>query len=139
MSTYFYPASFVAGFSTGLRSMTAPAVTLAAGKSAWTGLAGTLAVGEVLADKLPVVPARTQAGPLFGRALFGALCGWAIAGRAGRSQSAGAAVAALGAIASAYGGYYARKFIDERVGIPDPVVALAEDGLAFGLARLANA
>src|SRR5262249_7414078 len=39
---------------------------------------GVLSAGEVVADKLPSIPARTEPGPLIGRALLGALAGAAV-------------------------------------------------------------
>ena len=139
MSISLTPASAAVGFATGLRSLLPLGVTLAAEKSAWTGLAGTLAAGELGGDKLPFAPPRTQAGPLIGRALIGALCGSLVAKRADKNARAGALLGAAAAIAGTVGGYNARKYLTKELGIPDAVIALLEDGLTFGLARLANA
>ena len=129
----------LAGFASGGRSLLPFAVTLAAGKSPWTGLAATLAAGEIVGDKLPFAPPRTQPVPLVGRALAGGLCGWMLANRDGSSRPVGAGVAAVAAVAGTFAGYYARKFLTLELGIPDPVIAIAEDGIVFGLARFANA
>jgi uncharacterized membrane protein len=139
MSTSLNPASFFAGLSTGLRTFTATSVTLAAGQSPWTGLAGTLAAGELLGDKLPMTPARTQPAALLARAGAAAYCGSLLAKREGRSPALGAGIAVIAAVGAAFAGYHVRAFVGKSLGIPDPVVAVLEDGIAFGLARLANA
>jgi uncharacterized membrane protein len=130
--------SFATGIATGSRSLLPLAMTLAAGKSPWAGLAGTLAAGELIGDKLPFAPARIEAIPLAGRAFCGALCGWLLAARDGSARPVAAGVGASAAVASTLAGYYARKFLTHELGIPDPLIALAEDGIVFGLARFAN-
>lgn len=97
------------------------------------------AVGEMAADKLPFVPSRLASGGPFFRALFGALAG-AVIGSEGRGRGAvvlGAAVGAVGGVAGTYGGYHARRATVEATGLPDPVVALAEDAIAYGMAAQA--
>ncbi len=133
------PASALAGFASGLRSLLPLAVTLAANRSPWTGLAGTLAAGELVGDKLPFAPPRTQPVVLGGRALTGALCGSLLAKRAGENATAGALLGGIGAIAGTVLGYNARKCLTSELALPDVLVALAEDGITFGLARFANA
>src|ERR1700739_2745733 len=82
------------GFVCGLRSMTAPAVVAWGAHLGWLHLDGSLlaffankislvifslfALGELVADKLPFLPPRTQASPLGVRILFGAVCGAAL-------------------------------------------------------------
>ena len=86
--------AFLMGCVCGLRSMTAPAVVAWGTHLGWLHLQGGLpaffahkislvifsvfAVGELIADKLPFIPGRTQAGPLAVRVIFGALCGAAL-------------------------------------------------------------
>ena len=89
------------------------------------------AAGELIGDKLPQTPARTEPGPFVGRALSGALCGAALARSAGRSARSSAVVGALGAVVGSYAFYYLRRELTEQ-GLPDLPVALAEDTLAFG-------
>lgn len=88
------PYAFLLGCMCGLRSMTAPAVVAWAAHLGWLHLEGSLlaffankisllifslfALGELIADKLPFIPSRTQAGPLGVRILFGAVCGAAV-------------------------------------------------------------
>jgi uncharacterized membrane protein len=104
------------------------------------GVAKTLSVlsaGEIVADKLPGIPARIQPVPLIGRALLGALAGAAVCAEERQSLAAGATVGALGAVAATFGAYHLRQWLDKRVGLPDPVVALAEDALAITLGQQA--
>ena len=86
--------AFLLGCICGLRSMTAPAVVAWGAHLGWLHLEGSLlaffankislvifslfALGELIADKLPFIPPRTQAGPLGVRILFGAMCGAAV-------------------------------------------------------------
>jgi uncharacterized membrane protein len=89
-----------------------------------------LMLGEMIGDKTPFIPSRTSAGPLFGRALSGALVGSALF--ASRSKHRGLSGALLGA-ASALAGVYAadrlRSATTQGLGLPDPLFGLLEDGL----------
>jgi uncharacterized membrane protein len=96
------------------------------------------ALGELVADKTPLAPARIDALPLAGRAVSGA---WSAAERArqsGRSVARGAALGAAGAVAASFGGYHLRRELTRR-GASRLGVALAEDALAVGLVVLAVA
>ena len=93
-SSLVFLLAFGIGVVTGLRSMTGPAVVCWAAHLGWLNLEGSrlafmestaatygfsvLALGELVADKLPFVPNRTSPGPLFGRIVLGALSGAAI-------------------------------------------------------------
>ena len=86
--------AFLIGVVAGLRSMTAPALVawgarlgrlrlestalafLGSGVAAW--LLTALALGELVADKLPRTPSRTTPGPFGARILTGALSGAAL-------------------------------------------------------------
>ena len=93
----------------------------------------TLAVGELIGDKLPMTPSRLDTGPLLGRLLFGGLAGGAAANQSGQRSGVGALAGASGALMGSLVGYYARRTIVKASGIPDPVVAIAEDALALGV------
>ena len=89
MVTLLY--AFLIGCVCGLRSMTAPAVVAWEAHLGWLHLQASqlafftnrisliifsvFAIGELIADKLPFIPARTEAGPLAVRVIFGAMCG----------------------------------------------------------------
>src|ERR1700761_1565415 len=112
--------SLLIGVVCGLRSMTAPAVIAWGARLGWLHLGGSFlaffankislvlfslfAAGELVADKLPFIPGRTQAGPLIVRIVFGAACGAALAFSAAASPLIGGILGALGAIAGAFAG-----------------------------------
>jgi uncharacterized membrane protein len=120
------------GVVAGLRSMTAPAaVARRADALHWRrarNVVTALAVGELIAGKLPFVPRRTSRGPLIARLVSGAVCG-AVVG----CSPAGAPAGALGALAGAFLGYQARRRA-ARFGL---VAAVVEDAVAIAGARLA--
>jgi uncharacterized membrane protein len=138
--------AFLLGCICGLRSMAAPAVVAWGAHLGWLHLDGSLlaffaskislvifslfALGELIADKLPFIPPRTQAGPLGVRILFGAVCGAAICISATASPILGAILGALGGIAGAFAGYaYRRRF---NLTVSDLLLALLEDLVAVG-------
>ena len=155
--TILFLLCLLIGGATGLRSMTGIAmVTLAAQPHwphfKWLHLSGTglnflahpvamiifvvLALGELVADKLPVVPARIQPGPLAARFAFGALCASALAVAAGASWIVPALIGGIAAVVAAYAGYWLRRSITSR-GVKDLAVALLEDATAILLALFA--
>jgi uncharacterized membrane protein len=96
-----------------------------------------LAVGELLADKLPFTPNRIKAGPLAARIASGAACGAAVSYLAKGSPKEGALLGGAGAVAGAFAGYYARRSFSRNRS--DLAVALVEDAIAitagFGILR----
>lgn len=148
-------AAFIIGIVAGLRSMTAPAIVAWAARLGWLHLDATplaflgkwwvlwlltaLMLGELIADKLPQTPARTQPGPFIGRIVLGGLAGAALAAGSGQSAVAGAVLGGLGGVAGTLGGYLIRKDLVRALGVRDLVVALAEDAVAIGGALLAVA
>jgi uncharacterized membrane protein len=94
-----------------------------------------LAAGEMVADKLPFVPPRTELPSLVGRAASGALCGAVVAARHRSSKPLAAVVGAVAAVGAAHLAYRLRKGAGEATGIPDPVLALAEDALVLTAGR----
>lgn len=126
------------GAVAGLRSMTAPAVTLAAGGSAFRGAGALLALGEWIADKLPFTPSRLSPPGLIARAISGGWCGGTVAVRLGASRVPGIGCGVVGALAGSWAGYTVRTFLVKSKGLPDTGVALAEDAIAVWAARLAT-
>ena len=130
----------------GLRSMTAPAVVAWGAHLGWLHLQDShlaffankislvvfslFAIGELIADKLPFIPPRTQAGPLGVRILFGAMCGAALCISGAVSPLLGVILGGLGGVAGAFAGYHYRRSLCGRV--PDLVLALLEDAVAVG-------
>lgn len=91
-----------------------------------------LAAGEIMADKTPWIPDRISPPGLVGRGVSGALAGAALCSGDGNEEPVvGAVVGAAAALASAFAAYHLRKRLGEA-GIPDPVLAAAEDVLAVG-------
>jgi uncharacterized membrane protein len=158
MSETRSPLALAAGMGlvAGMRSMAAPALLsrrlsrlpghghgpaagLLRSRLAATTFAA-LAAGEMIADKTPAVPDRTEPMSVLGRALMGALSGAAIAGVRGGSQTGGALVGATAAVGSTFLAYTLRARAGRNTGVPDVALALAEDLVVVGLgARIASA
>lgn len=88
-------------------------------------------LGELVGDKLPGVPARTSQNALIGRAVFGALVGAALFASEKRALMAGALIGAASAVGAAFAGENLRAAIVARTGVPDPVMAAAEDAITL--------
>jgi len=130
----------------GVRSMAAPALLArAASRGDLSGLKATpfaaladeraanalqaLMVGEMIGDKTPFIPSRTAAGPLFGRALSGALVGSALFASRRRPGLNGALLGAASALAGVYAVDRLRSAATQGLGLPDPLFGLLEDGV----------
>lgn len=137
------------GWTAGMRSMSAPALLSralngrrrlrqpAAALASTTArrLLTLAAVGEIVADKLPGMPARTTPPVLAGRIASGALVGAAVAAarRAPLGPSALAGVA--GAVAGSYAMLAARQKAGDALDTSDATVAVGEDALTLSLGR----
>ena len=155
MSEAAYPAALTLGAVSGMRSMMAPAVISWAARKAGLDLESTpfsafnnggvrkatmlAAIGEVVADKLPFIPARTGAAPMLTRAISGGAAGAAVCKARNRSVVAGALVGAAAAIGAAYGAYYLRKQAARRFDVSDRTIAVIEDGIALAAGLIAIA
>ena len=96
-----------------------------------------LEIGELIVDKLPIVPSRTSPPPLLGRAASGALVGAAMFASGGRRTVMGGALGAVSAMAAAYVAEGLRLQITQRLRMPNVVAGLLEDGVVlFGGPRL---
>jgi uncharacterized membrane protein len=140
-------SAFGIGIVAGLRSMTAPAaVSWAAylhridlrdsrlallGSAAAAYMTSALALGELIADKLPFVPNRTSPLPITFRMLSGAVCGAALCVSVNRLILAGTLLGGLGAVNGAFGGFHVRRLLVKHLKVPDMKVALAEDAFAI--------
>ena len=87
-----------------------------------------LAAGEMVADKLPWIPARTSPLPLVGRGVLGALAGAVVGRRAGRGTLLPAAAGAVAALAMAALATALRDHADD-LGVPSTVLGLLEDAV----------
>ncbi len=97
------------------------------------GVFGLMAAGEVIADKLPILPDRTSPASLVGRAVVGAAVGSVVSERYGERRTAGAALGAAASLASATGSFFLRRAVSRF--IPDRLVAAAEDAVVAGTGR----
>ena len=97
-------------------------------------------LGELVGDKLSATPSRTFPPLLLGRAASGALAGAAVFVSEGRRATIGTALGSTAAIAAGFAGERLRALTVEKTGLPDPVVAFAEDVavLLVGLRSLRN-
>lgn len=91
-----------------------------------------LAVTEIITDKLPGIPDRTIPFQFGGRIVSGAVCGGFLSQVEDAQIPVGAAAGVLGAVASTLAFFHLRQWLTHSVGLPDPVVALAEDALCVG-------
>lgn len=137
---------FLIGIFAGLRSLTAPAVTAWAVYMGWLKLEGPLsfigsftsvviltllALGELVADKLPKTPNRTAPLGLIARLVTGGVTGACVAAAGGQGAFFGGLLGALGGVVGSFGGYHARKRLVRALGAPDIYVALFEDLVAI--------
>ena len=118
------------GAITGMRS-TAGAATLAYEHGGLVrDVFALLAAGEMVADKLPFIGDRIDAGPLAARALMGAAVGAAVAYEERDNLLVGGLVGAATAVAVAHLAFHARK----RLAQSSPIGGAIEDALVMGLA-----
>ncbi len=145
---YVFVLALGIGIVAGLRSLTAPAVVAWGAHLSWLNLHGSplafmgstaavtilsvLAIGELIADKLPMIPKRTAPAPLMARVVTGGLCGACLCAAVGKSLLAGTLLGGIGGIVGAFLGYGIRRRLDLH--IKDLVVAVCEDLVAVGLA-----
>jgi uncharacterized membrane protein len=91
-----------------------------------------LAVGELIADKLPNIPNRVDPALLLGRIAAGTLVGAMVGNRTGRNRGTSAIIGGLIAFASAHATYRLRRALSER--LPPVTAALVEDTVVLGAA-----
>lgn len=149
-SLYFLIAALVLGFVAGMRSMMPlaalsitiwrhPEIAPATSPAHWFTLRALeiifvlAALGELIGDKLPRTPNRTALGPFVGRIASGSLTGAALVQLGGVDPWTGAACGAIGAVASTFGMFHARRLVGRVTGIRDPYVGAMEDVLAIAL------
>lgn len=127
--------SVLLGLAAGHRAMTPLAVLALESRRrrpALAVLATLLAIGELVADKLPSTPTRTSLAPALGRLLAGALAGRIGAVRACRSRTAGALLGAAAALATTHLGLRFRLAATRAI---SPIAAaVVEDVLASSMA-----
>lgn len=138
--------AFVIGFFAGLRSLSAPAVTAWAVYLGWLRLERPLAlIGslpsvaiftllaavELIADKLPQTPGRTEPPGLTARVLMGGLTGACVAAGGAQGVFLGAILGTTGGVVGCFAGYHARTSLGKVLYARDIYVALFEDLVAI--------
>ncbi|HVK36956.1 MAG TPA: hypothetical protein VNA88_00365 [Candidatus Kapabacteria bacterium] len=140
------------GAIAGMRSMSAPAflanhirreggdtqaVSLLrlAGTPGVARLVSLAAVGELVFDKLPIVPSRMDLGPFAGRVAVGAVCGALYHRAHDESVTSGAVVGAVAAAVAAFSLWALRRAVVSRGYLPDRVAGAVEDALVIALGR----
>jgi uncharacterized membrane protein len=147
---YVFVLAVGIGIVAGLRSLTAPAVVAWRAHLGRLNLHGSpvafigsttavtifslLAIGELVADKLPTTPKRTALAPLLARLITGGLCGGCLCAAAGKSLLLGALLGGTGGVIGAFFGYQTRKRLVSDLHIKDFVVAVCEDLIAIAFA-----
>lgn len=143
----------VLGYAVGVRSMT-PLAALSWGAGAGEiSLKGTpfqflanpkvtlgltvAAAGEMLADKLPFVPSRTNPYPLAFRVLNGAVTGAVLFESEDEPVAVGAAVGAAGAVIGSFAGYWLRTLLQKQAGMPNLVAGIVGDVQSVSLSMAA--
>jgi uncharacterized membrane protein len=140
--------AFAIGLICGLRSLTGPAVVSLAAHWRWIDLhnswlaflesttavfiTSAAALVEIVVDKLPKTPRRTQALGLIARLLLGGLCGVALCAAGNQSRVLGGVLGGVGGLVGAFAGYQARTRLVKALNVPDVVIALIEDAVAIG-------
>ena len=92
-----------------------------------------LAISELVADKLPSTPNRTNTGGLVFRGFAGALAGASIYKASGNNIIVGASLGAASAIASTYASFILRKTTVKATKLLDPIIGGIEDALVIGV------
>lgn len=149
---YVFAVASGIGVVAGLRTLMAPAAIAWAVRLGWVNLQGSpfsfmesnlavailslLAMGELIADLLPMIPRRTALAPLLARISTGAFSGACLCASAGQSLTLGATAGAGGALAGAFAGYEIRRRLVKKLRVRDLFVALCEDAAAISLAWL---
>jgi uncharacterized membrane protein len=140
--------AFLIGVACGLRSLTAPAAVAWAahlgrldlkstplsfmGSAAAVAIFTLLAIGELVADKLPSTPSRTAPPGLIARIVLGGLSGACIAVAGIQSIALGSSLGIAGGLTGTFAGYQARTRLVRALKVPDVLIALLEDALAIG-------
>ncbi|MFD2570880.1 DUF4126 family protein [Spirosoma soli] len=150
-----YINTFQIGLVAGMRTFTAPALVnykltntrpdrLAGSRLAVMSspkasiLLTVLAAGELVGDKVPSAPNRIDIQPLSARMVSGAVCGASLSEAEGKQATLGAVAGSVGALVGSYTFFYLRRWLTVEKGLPDFVVALAEDALAIGIGLAAT-
>ncbi|HTI14443.1 MAG TPA: hypothetical protein VL461_07735 [Dictyobacter sp.] len=129
------------GITAGLRSMMPIAMlTWSAPEASPRAktLTSFLAIGELIGDKLPIIPSRLTPGPFIARLVIGAISGALLCRRYQHPLAEGAMRGALSAAIGTIAGSGYRTLTAQTTEVPDVVWASIEDCAAFGLGKRAT-
>ncbi len=145
MTTFL--AVLIVGFATGLRTFTPMALISWVAVWGWLPLGGSrlgflgtetgaivvsfLALFELVADKVPITPARTGKGPLGGRILIACFASASVAVGMGQPWIVPMVCGAAASVAGAFAGFYYRQRLGKKV--KDFLLAVLEDIATIGL------
>jgi uncharacterized membrane protein len=119
--------------ATGARTMVGVTAVGRTGSVHVAKVTAALALLELLVDKLPNIPNRTDRGGLIGRVVAGAFIGATIARMSGRDTPPAALAGALFAFAGAHLSFRFRRALSHR--LPPVAAAFVEDAAVLALAK----
>jgi len=122
----------VLGAMTGMRSMSGAATLGLRYGGVPASVTTVMALGEMIADKSPFIPNRTEPLPLSGRAFMGALVGGAIARERRSNLLLGGLIGATAAVIGAHLAFRIRT----RLPVSTAVGGLLEDAVMLGMATV---
>jgi uncharacterized membrane protein len=141
------------GLTTGLRSLTPMAMLCWFSYAGYLSVDGTwaawtarlpvaigftvLAVGELVADKLPRTPSRISPGPLVFRLILGGVAGAISATAMEGPGLEGVLLGVVGALVGAFAGFMFRRDLVEKFMCADWPIAMAEDLVTIACAGYA--
>jgi len=92
-----------------------------------------LAIGELVGDKLPTTPNRTDVVPLVGRFAFGAFTAATLLKAKGGNAVSGLILGGVFALSTAFASFYLRKAITGPNKLSNVAAGLIEDCLVLGI------
>jgi len=95
-----------------------------------------LALGELIGDKLPFTPNRTDVFPLTGRIASGAFTGATLLKAQKGNAVTGIILGGACALAATFASFYLRKWVTGPDKLSNVAAGLIEDGLIFGAGAL---
>ena len=120
------------GALSGMRSMSGAAALSLRHGGAIQNATAAMALAEMLVDKTSFIGNRTDAMPLAGRALMGAIVGGVIAREHGSSTAVGGLLGAAAAVIAAHAAYRVRT----RLPVSNVAGGLLEDAVVMGVSAL---
>ena len=129
MTSTAFRKTLALGALTGMRTMAGAAALAAERGGPIAGFVGLLAGGEMIADKTSFVGNRTDAVPLVGRAVLGAVVGGVVAHEEDANVVLGALLGASTAVVVAHLAFHARK----RLPLSNVAAGMAEDVVVVAL------